>query len=102
MCAVCPESSGTPRGPGARGEHICIVRCLYLLLFALTLQSNKYKPKSRDINVIMWLGSHLACKKGYHIHYFIAQLFGLYLQGQANSSTLICTCIVIILKVKWK
>ena len=30
-----------------------------------------YKPKSCDMNIIMWLFSHLACKEVYHIIIFI-------------------------------
>ena len=42
------------------------------------------------MNIIMWLGSHLACKEVYHIIYFRLHSFLVYiLQGQANSSTFV-------------
>ena len=58
---------------GARGELICSLweGCLYSLLFVLTLQNT-----SCDMNIIMWLFSHLACKEIYHIIIFICTACG--------------------------
>ena len=38
---------------------------------AVCVDLAKYKPKSCDMNIIMWLFSHLACKEVYHIIIFI-------------------------------
>ena len=48
-----------------------------VFLFALTLQNT-----SCDMNIIMWLFSHLACKE-------VFSLFVYMLQGQVNSSTFV-------------
>ena len=67
---VCPESSGALKG--VLGENLYVVSekdvCIYCccVCIALTLQ-----PKSCDMNIIMWLSSHLACKEVYHIIIFI-------------------------------
>ena len=44
---------------------------------AVCVDLAKYKPKSCDMNISMWLFSHLACKEVYHIIIFIctASLF---------------------------
>ena len=38
---------------------------------AVCIDLAKYKPKSCDMNISMWLFSHLACKEVYHIIIFI-------------------------------
>ena len=38
---------------------------------AVCVDLAKYKPKSCDMNIIMWLFSHLACKEVYHIIIFL-------------------------------
>ena len=45
---------------------------------AVCVDLTKYRPMSCDMNIIMWLFSHLACKKVYHITYLYAQLVCLY------------------------
>ena len=68
LCAVCPESSGALKG--VLGENLCRLwkGCLSSLLFTLTLQNANQKA---DMNMIMWLFSHLACKEVYYIIIFV-------------------------------
>ena len=38
---------------------------------AVCVDLAKYKPKSCDMNITLWLFSHLACKEVYHMIIFI-------------------------------
>ena len=50
---------------------------------AVCVDLAKYKPKSCDMNIIMWLFSHLACKEVYHIIIFVCTAC-LFIFGNGN------------------
>ena len=69
LCAVCPESSGALKGVLGR-TYMSSLRRMSVFT-AVCIDLAKYKPKSHDMNIIMWLFSHLAWKDVYHIIIFI-------------------------------
>ena len=73
---MCPESSGALKG---LGENLYLVPDKDV---CLTLQNTK--QESCDMNIIMWLFSHLAYKEVYHIIIFICTACCLYFAMEIN------------------